>query len=133
MTPEARISLAAPERFQGLDRFEARARVVAEFEAAGAAREGRAAPARRGPLLPLRHRGRAAALGSVVRAHGAARRAPRSQAYRDGTLRFIPERRGDDYTQWLEGIRDWCISRQLWWGHRIPVWYCEAERCGRIR
>ena len=57
--------------------------------------------------------------------------APRWPGYRDGTLRFIPERRGDDYAQWLEGIRDWCISRQLWWGHRIPVWYCEADGCGR--
>ena len=51
--------------------------------------------------------------------------------YRDGTLRFIPERRGDDYAQWLDGIRDWCISRQLWWGHRIPVWYCESDSCAR--
>ena len=57
-------------------------------------------------------------------------RVPRWQAYRDGTLRFVPERRGDDYTSWLEGIRDWCISRQLWWGHRIPVWYCDADGCG---
>ena len=73
MTPEARISLAAPERFQGLDRYEARTRVVAEFEAAGLLEQGRAAPARGGPLLPLRHRGRAAALRPVVRADGAAR------------------------------------------------------------
>ncbi len=43
----------------------------------------------------------------------------------------MPERRGDDYAAWLEGIRDWCISRQLWWGHRIPVWYCEAPGCGK--
>jgi valyl-tRNA synthetase len=55
---------------------------------------------------------------------------PALAAYRDGTLRFVPERRGDDYAAWLEGIRDWCISRQLWWGHRIPVWYCDAAGCG---
>ncbi|MBA2564696.1 MAG: class I tRNA ligase family protein, partial [Gemmatimonadetes bacterium] len=55
---------------------------------------------------------------------------PALEAYRNGTLRFIPERRGDDYTQWLDGIRDWCISRQLWWGHRIPAWTC--GRCGEI-
>ena len=57
---------------------------------------------------------------------------PALARYRDGTIQFIPERRGDDYERWLDGIRDWCISRQLWWGHRIPVWYCENERCGRI-
>jgi valyl-tRNA synthetase len=57
---------------------------------------------------------------------------PALAAYRDGTLRFVPERRGDDYAGWLEGIRDWCISRQLWWGHRIPVWYCDAPGCGKV-
>jgi valyl-tRNA synthetase len=57
---------------------------------------------------------------------------PALDAYRDGTLRFVPERRGDDYVSWLESIRDWCISRQLWWGHRIPVWYCDATGCGKI-
>jgi valyl-tRNA synthetase len=57
---------------------------------------------------------------------------PALAAYRDGTLRFVPERRGEDYAAWLEGIRDWCISRQLWWGHRIPVWYCDAKGCGKV-
>ena len=130
MTPEARISLAAPDRFQGLDRFDARARVVAEFEALGLLEK----------VEPHHHAvGHCYRCGTVVEPRlsdqwfvrmGPLAR-PALQAYRDGTLHFIPERRGDDYTQWLEGIRDWCISRQLWWGHRIPVWYCEADGCGR--
>jgi valyl-tRNA synthetase len=131
MTPEARISLAAPERFQGLDRFEARTRVVAEFDAAGLLEK----------VEPHRHAvGRCYRCATVieprlsdqwfVRMEPLAR--PALAKYRDGTLHFIPERRGDDYSQWLEGIRDWCISRQLWWGHRIPVWYCESEHCNRI-
>jgi valyl-tRNA synthetase len=57
---------------------------------------------------------------------------PALEAYRTGALRFVPERRGDDYARWMENIRDWCISRQLWWGHRIPVWYCQVERCGKM-
>jgi valyl-tRNA synthetase len=46
-------------------------------------------------------------------------------AVRDGRIRIIPERFNKTYFDWLENIRDWCISRQLWWGHRIPVWYCD--------
>jgi valyl-tRNA synthetase len=129
MTPEARISLAAPNRFQGLDRYEARRRVVAEFEAAGLLER----------VEDHRHAvGHCYRCETVieprlsdqwfVRMEPLAR--PALTAYRDGTLRFVPERRGDDYAAWLEGIRDWCISRQLWWGHRIPVWYCDAAGCG---
>jgi valyl-tRNA synthetase len=45
---------------------------------------------------------------------------------RDGRIRIVPERFNKVYYNWLENIEDWCISRQLWWGHRIPVWYCGA-------
>jgi valyl-tRNA synthetase len=50
--------------------------------------------------------------------------APGIAAANDGTIRFVPERFTKVFLYWLENIRDWCISRQLWWGHRIPVWYC---------
>jgi valyl-tRNA synthetase len=131
MTPEARMSLAAPERFQGLDRYEARRRVVEDFE-------------RLGLLDGVDHHRHA--VGHCYRCGTAieprlseqwfVRMAPLAkpalEAYRSGALRFVPERRGDEYARWMENIRDWCISRQLWWGHRIPVWYCQVERCGKM-
>ncbi len=57
---------------------------------------------------------------------------PALEAYRSGQVRFIPERWGKVYENWLEEIRDWNISRQLWWGHRIPAWYCDADGCDHI-
>ncbi|WP_026766284.1 valine--tRNA ligase [Selenomonas ruminantium] len=53
---------------------------------------------------------------------------PAMEAVKDGRIKFVPERFSKIYLQWLENIRDWCISRQLWWGHRIPAWYCDD--CG---
>ena len=50
--------------------------------------------------------------------------APAIQVVRDGRVRFFPRRYTDVYLDWMENIRPWCVSRQLWWGHRIPVWYC---------
>jgi valyl-tRNA synthetase len=55
---------------------------------------------------------------------------PAIDAYKNGELKFIPDRFGKVYLHWLENIRDWCISRQLWWGHRLPVYYCES--CGEV-
>jgi valyl-tRNA synthetase len=128
MTPEARMAETVPERFQGLDRYEARKKVVAEFEALG---------------LLVKIEDHRHAVGHCYRCNTvveprlsdqwfvdmAPLAKPALQAYRDGKVEFVPERWGGIYTQWLENIRDWCISRQLWWGHRIPVWYCDA--CGK--
>ncbi|MES2123068.1 MAG: valine--tRNA ligase [Gemmatimonadota bacterium] len=128
MTPDAHLNDAVPERFQGLERFEARKRVVAEFEA-----EGRLVK-----VEPHRHAvGHCYRCGTVVEPRLSDQwfvrmqplAAPALAAYRDGRVSFIPERQGDNYANWMENIRDWCISRQLWWGHRIPVWYCDAEGC----
>ena len=55
---------------------------------------------------------------------------PAIRAVRDGKTKFVPERFDKTYFHWMENIRDWCISRQLWWGHRIPAWYCDD--CGEM-
>ncbi|MCU6762451.1 Valine--tRNA ligase [uncultured Roseburia sp.] len=55
---------------------------------------------------------------------------PAIEALKSGRLKFVPESFGKTYMHWLEGIRDWCISRQLWWGHRIPAYYC--QECGEM-
>ncbi len=55
---------------------------------------------------------------------------PAIDVVKDGSIRFIPDRMEKTYYNWMENIKDWCISRQLWWGHRIPAWYCED--CGEM-
>ncbi len=130
MTDDAHLNETVPERFRGLDRFVARKQVVAEFEALGLLDR----------VEPHRHAvGHCYRCGTIIEPRLSDQWFVRMQpladpalaAYRQGTLRFIPERQGEIYANWLGNIRDWCISRQLWWGHRIPVWYCDADGCGQ--
>ena len=51
-------------------------------------------------------------------------------AWKNGEIQFFPQKWENTYEQWLVNIRDWCVSRQIWWGHRIPVWYC--QKCGEV-
>jgi len=121
----------APESYRGLDRFEARRRVVADLEQAGLLAKTEPHVHSVGhcyrcdtvvePRLSLQW---------FVRMQPLAE--PALAAYREGDLRFHPERFGATYEHWLNNVRDWCISRQLWWGHRIPVWYCRDTGCAEV-
>ena len=122
---DGKMTSEAPPQYAGLDRFEARNAVVRDLEAAGALvgttprRHVVPVSSRSGaivePLLSLQWFCRMETLAGPAR-----------EAYRKGELRFFPERFGRTYEYWLENIRDWNVSRQVWWGHRLPVWYAPS-------
>jgi valyl-tRNA synthetase len=124
-TADAVLNDAAPPAYRGLERFEARKRVVADLEAAGLLEktDPHTLPVPRGdrsgavlePWLTDQWYVRIAPLAG-----------PAIRAVEDGRIRFVPENWAKTYFQWMRNIQDWCISRQLWWGHRIPAWYDEA-------
>jgi valyl-tRNA synthetase len=128
LNPDGTMGDEAPAKYRGMKVKEARKAVVEDLKALG--------------LLvaekPITH-----SLGHCYRCHSVVepflseqwfvRMKPLAEkalkAWRDGEVRFFPLRWENTYEHWLNNIRDWCISRQLWWGHRIPAWYC--ARCGK--
>ena len=124
MTPDARMGDAAPEAFRGLDRFEARKAVLAALRAQGLL-AGEDAHRHSVPHCYRCHTVVEPRLSEQWFVKMKPLAEPALQASRDGTINFTPPHWKKVYEHWMENIRDWCISRQLWWGHRIPVWYCE--------
>ena len=116
-------------KYDGMDRYEARRAIVADLEEQG---------------LLVRVEEHVHNVGTHDRCHTTVEplikqqwfvkmeemAKPAIEAIKNGDLTFVPERFDKIYLHWLENIRDWCISRQLWWGHRIPAWYCDD--CGEI-
>ena len=126
LTADAKINDEAPERFRGLDRFDARAQIIAELEASGLLEkiEPHTLKVPRGdrsgvviePWLTPQWYVDAKKLAE-----------PAIEAVETGAIEFVPKQWENTYFAWMRDIQDWCISRQLWWGHRIPAWYDEAD------
>ena len=128
LTDDARIVADYP-KYAGMDRYEARKAIVADLEAEGA-------------LVKIEEHvhnvGTCYRCGTTVEPRVSKQwfvkmkplAEPAIEAVKRGETKFVPQRFEKIYFHWLENIRDWCISRQLWWGHRIPAWYCAD--CGEI-
>ena len=124
-TPDARINDTAPAHLRGLDRFVARERIVADLTAADLVE--RIEPHKL--MIPRGDRTDAVIepyLTDQWYVRIAPLAAPAIEAVRSGSVKFVPENWDRTFYQWMHNIQDWCISRQLWWGHRIPAWY-DAE------
>jgi valyl-tRNA synthetase len=121
-TDDAKLIDVVPEKYQGLDRFEARKLIVADLEALDVLVkvEEHKLKVPRGDrsgavIEPYLTDQWYVAVESLAK--------PAIEAVESGEIRFVPENWNKTYYQWMHNIQDWCISRQLWWGHRIPAWY----------
>ena len=118
----AKIIQSAPKEYQGLDRFDARRKIVEDIESLGLMQEIEDYTL----TIPRGDRS-GAILEPLITNQWFLKMEPLAEpaitVVKNGELKFVPENWSKTYFEWLENIQDWCISRQLWWGHRIPAWY----------
>ncbi len=122
LTDDASLNDDVPEAYRGMDRFVARKAIVAEFERLGLLDKVEDYTVK----IPRGDRS-----GAVVEPYLTDQwyvdikplAEPAIEAVKDGRIRFVPDNWSKTYYEWMNNIQDWCISRQLWWGHRIPAWY----------
>ena len=130
-TLDGKVNENAPAAYRGMDRFAARKKIVADLEVAGLLVETK----KHKLMVPISQRSDAVIepmltdqwfLDLTSPKGRDAITAPALEAVRSGAIKFTPENWSTTYIQWLENIQDWCVSRQLWWGHQIPAWFDEA-------
>jgi len=116
-------------KYEGLDRYEARRQIVADLEAQGYLVKAEEYSHNVGTCYRCHND-----VEPIISAQWFVKMKPLAEeairVVRDGETKFVPDRFSKTYLNWMENVRDWCISRQLWWGHQIPAWTC--EECGHI-
>ena len=122
LTDDAALNDEVPEKFRGMDRFDARKAIVSEFDALGLLEKIEDYVVK----IPRGDRSNAIVEPYLtdqwyVKIEPLAK--PAIEAVETGRIKFVPENWSKTYFDWMYNIQDWCISRQLWWGHRIPAWY----------
>jgi len=126
-TRDARINNAAPERLRGLDRFAARERVITELKNAELIER-----IDKYKLMVPRGERSSSVIEPYITDQWYVKVAPFAEpaveAVKNGSIKFVPQNWEHTYFEWMRNIKDWCISRQLWWGHRIPAWYDDSGR-----
>lgn len=129
MTDDGKMNENAGEKYCGMDRYECRKAIVKELEGSGLLEK----------IEPMKHNvGACYRCNTIVEPRISKQwfvkmeplAKPAIKIVKNGNVKFVPERFDKIYFNWMENIKDWCISRQLWWGHRIPAWYC--DNCGEV-
>ncbi|CAG0990713.1 hypothetical protein RHDC4_02488, partial [Rhodocyclaceae bacterium] len=134
LTLDARINEHGPEKYRGMDRYDARKAIIADLEALGLLESVKPHKL----MVPRGDRTNAViepmltdqwfVAMSKPGAYGKSIAGQALECVSSGEIRFVPENWVNTYNQWLNNIQDWCISRQLWWGHQIPAWYSDDGR-----